>query len=73
LRLLGNNPHVAAQRLVETIVKNDKEFIEYRMLKPWTIMLNLLRVKWEDLTKTGKQPAYTLRSEEPYKPKIDRS
>jgi NAD(P)-dependent dehydrogenase (short-subunit alcohol dehydrogenase family) len=71
LRLLGNDPQVAAQRLVDTIARNNKEFTEYRMLKPWTIMLSLLRIKWEDLTKAGKVPQYTVRSEDPYKPEID--
>lgn len=71
LRLLGNDPQTAAQRLVETVAKSDKEFTEYRMLKPWTIMRNLLRVKWEDFTKTGKAPEYAVRSEDPYKPPID--
>ncbi len=71
LRLLGNDPQVAAQKLVEAILKNNKEFTEYRMLKPWKIMVNLLRVKWEDLTKSGEAPEYSVRSEDPYKPHID--
>jgi short-subunit dehydrogenase len=71
LRLLGNDPQKAAQRLVEIIANNEKEFIEYRMLRPWTIMFSLLRVWWEDLTRTGKSPEYTLRYRDPYRPKID--
>jgi NAD(P)-dependent dehydrogenase (short-subunit alcohol dehydrogenase family) len=71
LRLLANDPQRAAQKLVETIADNKKEFTEYRMLRPWTIMFSLLRVGWEDLTKTGKTPKYTLHYEDPYKPKID--
>lgn len=71
LRLLGNDPQKAAQRLVETIANDKKQFTEYRMLRPWTIMLSLLRVGWEDLTKTGKTPKYTLRFEDAYRPKID--
>lgn len=71
LRLLANDPQKAAQKLVDTIANNKKEFIEYRMLRPWTIMLSLVRVWWEDLTKTGHTPEYTLRYEDPYKPKID--
>lgn len=71
LRLLGNDPQHAAEKLVETIVNNNKDFTEYRMLRPWTIMLRLLRVKWEDLTKTDKTPEYTLQLTDAYKPKID--
>jgi len=73
LRLLGDDPKRAAQKLVETIANNKKEFTEYRTIRPWTIVLRLLRVKWEDLTKTGKTPEYTLHYEDPYKPEIDRS
>jgi short-subunit dehydrogenase len=71
LRLLANDPQKAAQKLVDTIANNEKEFIEYRMLRPWTIMLSLLRVWWEDATKTGKTPEYKLRFEDAYQPKID--
>jgi short-subunit dehydrogenase len=71
LRLLANDPQRAAQKLVDTIANNEKEFIEYRMLRPWTILFSLLRVWWEDLRKTGKTPKYTLRYEDPYRPKID--
>jgi NAD(P)-dependent dehydrogenase (short-subunit alcohol dehydrogenase family) len=71
LRLLANDPQKAAQKLVDTISNNEKEFLEYRMLRAWTIMLSLMRVGWEDLTKTGNTPEYTLRYEDPYKPKID--
>jgi hypothetical protein len=41
------------------------------MLRPWTILFSMLRVWWEDLTKTGHTPEYTLRYENPYRPKID--
>jgi hypothetical protein len=34
-------------------------------------MFRLLRARWEDLTKTGKTPAYTLHLEDAYKPEID--
>jgi short-subunit dehydrogenase len=71
LRLLANDPQKAAQKLVDTIANNKKEFTEYRMLRLWTIMLSLVRVWWEDLTKTGHTPEYTLRYEDPYRPKID--
>jgi NADP-dependent 3-hydroxy acid dehydrogenase YdfG len=71
LRMLGNDPKKAAQKLVETIASNKKEFTEYRMIRPWTIMLSLLRMQWENLTRTGKTPEYTLHYEDPYKPEIE--
>jgi len=71
LRFLGDDPKNAAQKLVETIANNKKEFIEYRMLRPSRIMFRLLRARWEDLTKTGKTPAYTLHLEDAYKPELD--
>jgi NAD(P)-dependent dehydrogenase (short-subunit alcohol dehydrogenase family) len=71
LRLLGKDPKKAAQKLVDTIANNQKEFTEYRMLRPWTMILSFLRIWWEDLTKTGKTPKYTLRFEDAYQPKID--
>ncbi len=71
LRFLGDDPKNAAQKLVETIANNKKEFIEYRMLRPSKIMLRLLRARWEDFTKTGKTPEYTLHFTDAYKPEID--
>lgn len=71
LRFLGDDPKNAAQKLVETIANNKKEFIEYRMLRPSKIMLRLLRARWEDLTRTGKTPEYTLHFTDAYKPEID--
>lgn len=71
LRMLGNDPNKAAQTLVETIAGNKKEFTEYRMIRPWTILLSLLRMQWENITKTGKTPEYTLHYEDPYKPEIE--
>ena len=71
LRFLGDDPKKAAQKLVETITNNKKEFIEYRMLRPSKIMLRLLRARWEALTKTGKTPEYTLHPVDAYEPEID--
>jgi len=33
--------------------------------------LGLLRVTWENITKTGRTPEYTLHFEDAYQPKID--
>lgn len=71
LRFLGDDPRNAAERLVETVTGNNKEFIEYQMIRPWTVMLGLLRVTWENITKTGKTPEYTLHFEDAYQPRID--
>jgi short-subunit dehydrogenase len=71
LRFLGDDPKNAAQKLVEIIAKNKKEFTEYRMLRPSKIMLRMLRTRWEDLTKTAKTPEYTLHFTDAYKPEID--
>lgn len=70
LRFLGKPPQVAVKELVKTLVLNRKEFAEVHVMKPWTPMLGLLRVGWENITKTGKTPEYQLRFEESYKPKI---
>jgi len=37
------------------------------MFKPWTPMLGLLRVGWENLTKTGKTPEFNLTMEPAYR------
>ena len=71
LRFLGGDPGNAAQKIVETISSNNREFIEYRMIRPWTVPLGLLRVLWENITKTGRSPEYTLHFEDAYQPKID--
>ena len=70
LRFLVRPPQVAAKRLVEALATNRREFAEINVMKPWTPMLGLLRVAWENLTKTGKTPEYTLHYEEAYKPKF---
>ncbi len=70
LRFLVKPPEVAAKVLVKVITNNRKEFAEIHVMKPWTPMLGLLRVTWENITKTGKTPKYELHYEEPYRPKI---
>ncbi|HUH98103.1 MAG TPA: SDR family oxidoreductase [Anaerolineales bacterium] len=70
LRLLVKPPEVAARALVIAIATNKKEFVEVHVMKPWTPMLGLLRVTWENIMKTGKTPEYQLHFEESYKPKI---
>lgn len=71
LRMLGSDPRLAAQKLVETISHNEKDFIEVRMIRPWTIPFSLLRMTWENITKSGTTPEYTLHFVDAYKPRID--
>jgi len=70
LRFLVKPPEMAAQTLVKAIADNRKEFAEIHVIKPWTPMLGLLRVTWENITKTGKTPKYELHYKDSYKPKI---
>ncbi len=70
LRMLGGSPEKAAARLVETIQSNGKEFAEYRLFKPWSVPLAMIRIGWENLTKTGKSPEFELHYEPGYRPKI---
>ena len=70
LRLLGGSPQRAAAKLVEAVQSDRKEFAEYRLFKPWTVPLALLRIKWEDLTRTGKSPEFEVRYEPGYEPKM---
>ena len=70
LRLLGGSPQKAADRLVAGLQTNRRPFVEVRLFKPWTPMLGLLRIGWENLTKTAKTPEFELHYEPGYKPKI---
>lgn len=66
LRFLAGEPNVAAEKLVQAVSSQKKEFEEVRLFKPWTPMLGLLRVAWENITKTGKTPKYELHYEPAY-------
>jgi len=69
LRFLGQPPKSAANKLVKTISGNRREFGEVQLFKPWTPLLGLLRVGWENLTKTGKTPEFELNYQEAYRSK----
>ncbi|MBC7876763.1 MAG: SDR family oxidoreductase [Anaerolineales bacterium] len=73
LRFLGRPAEYAAKELVKTIASNRKEFKEVQLLKPWTPLLGLIRVNWENLTKTGKTPEFTLQYQEVYQSKFNSS
>lgn len=67
LRFLGRPAEMAAKQLVKTMRSQHKEFVEIRLFKPWTPLLGLLRVAWENLTKTGKTPKFKQTNEPAYR------
>jgi NAD(P)-dependent dehydrogenase (short-subunit alcohol dehydrogenase family) len=69
LRFLGRPAKYAADELASTIARNRREFSEIRLFKPWTPILGLLRVGWENLTKTGITPEIELHYQEAYRSK----
>jgi NAD(P)-dependent dehydrogenase (short-subunit alcohol dehydrogenase family) len=69
LRFLGKPAKYASDKLVKTLASNRGEFTEVKLFKPWTPLLGLLRVGWENLTKTGNTPDFELRYQEAYQPK----
>jgi short-subunit dehydrogenase len=70
LRFLVKSPKSSADKLVKAVENQRKEFAEVRAMKPWTPMLGLLRVAWENLTKTGSTPEFELNYQEVYQPKF---
>jgi glucose 1-dehydrogenase len=70
LRFLGKPAKYAAEELVKSVANHHKEFAEVKLFKPWTPMFGLIRVGWENLTKTGKTPEFELHYQEAYQPKF---
>lgn len=68
LRILGQPAEIPAHQLVRKMSGQRREFVEYRVFKPWSPLFGLLRVAWENLTSTGQRPEFELKFEEPYKP-----
>ena len=66
LRVLAQPPKSAADKLVKAISRQRKEFMEVSLFKPWTPLLGLLRVGWENLTQTGRTPTFELHYQEVY-------
>ena len=66
LRFLAGSPGKAADGLVQAVESQRKEFSEVRLLKPWTPLLGLLRVAWENLTHTGAAPQFDLHYQPAY-------
>ena len=69
LRFLGQPAKYAADKLVKNAASNRKEFSEVKLFKPWTPLLGLIRVGWENITKTGKTPEFELHYQEEYRSK----
>ena len=69
LRFLGQPAKYAADKLVKSVASNRKEFSEIKLFKPWTPLLGLIRVGWENITKTGKTPELKLHYQETYRSK----
>ncbi|MFN8410786.1 MAG: SDR family oxidoreductase [Anaerolineales bacterium] len=69
LRFLSWPAKHASDKLVKTISANCKEFSEVQLFKPWTPLFGLIRVGWENLTKTGKNPEIDLHFQEAYQSK----
>ena len=69
LRFLGQPAKYASDKLVKTISNNRKEFTEVKLFKPWTPLLGLIRVGWENITRTGKTPEFELHYQEAYRSK----
>ena len=69
LRFLGQPAKYAADKLVKSVASNRKEFSEVKLFKPWTPLLGLIRVGWENITKTGKTPEFELHYQEAYRSK----
>ena len=66
LRFLAGKPEVAAKKLADALAAQKQEFEEVQLFKPWTPLLGLLRVAWDNLTKTAKTPKYELHYEPAY-------
>ncbi len=66
LRFLGKPAKYAANELVKAVQNQNKEFAEVKLFKPWTPLLGLIRVGWENITKTGKTPEFELHYQEAY-------
>lgn len=67
LRFLSRKPEESAADLVRVIVRTKKPFTEVRTIKPWTPFIGLLRVLWENITKTGERPEFEVKFKEGYK------
>jgi NAD(P)-dependent dehydrogenase (short-subunit alcohol dehydrogenase family) len=70
LRLLGKPAEKAAERLETVTRSNRREFAEYHMFKPWLPNRGMLRIAWEQLTRTGSPAKSRLKFLPAYMPEI---
>lgn len=69
LRFLSWSPEYASGKLVKAIANHHREFAEVQLFKPWTPLFGLIRVGWENLTKTGSTPEYKMHYQPAYQSK----
>jgi len=67
LRFLGKPAKYASDKLVKAVANQRGEFVEVKLFKPWTPLFGLIRVGWENLTKTGKTPEFEMKYQEAYR------
>jgi NAD(P)-dependent dehydrogenase (short-subunit alcohol dehydrogenase family) len=67
LRLLAGKPEDAASRLVRAVSAQRTDFAEVRLFKPWTPLIGMLRIAWENITRTGTTPEFELHYEPGYR------
>ncbi|MBT3337563.1 MAG: SDR family oxidoreductase [Anaerolineae bacterium] len=67
LRMLAKPPQAPAAKLVRLLENNKKHFVEYRMMKKWTPIFGLLKILWENITKTGAAPEVEIQYRDKYK------
>ena len=66
LRFLGQPAEKPACKFVHMLGGLNKDFVEYRVFKPWTPFLGLLKVGWQNLTGKKSTPEFELTFEPPY-------
>ena len=66
LRMLGQPADPPARKFVQMIADLKKEFVEYRVFKPWTPLVGLATIAWENLTGRKVEPKYIFHTKEPY-------
>jgi len=65
--MLAKPPEMPAAKLVHLLERNKKPFVEYRVMKKWTPILGLLKILWENITKTGAAPETEIQYKDKYK------
>ncbi|NPA06812.1 MAG: SDR family oxidoreductase [Chloroflexi bacterium] len=71
LRALGRPPEVPARRLVELVAHNRKPFVEYRMLRPWHVVMGFARVLWARRRGTYQDVPLTVEVLPPHRVSLD--